>query len=84
MYFPYFVSYIFIGLIVGLIFFFWAVKNGQFQDQQRAGFLPLIETTDTAPMGTSRFGTIEVIVLALLACAGLAASGAVVIYALIY
>ena len=41
MYFPYFIAYMGIGLIISLSVFFWALKNNQFQDQQRARFLPL-------------------------------------------
>jgi cbb3-type cytochrome oxidase maturation protein len=84
MYFPYFVAYILIGLAVGLAFFFWAVKNDQFRDQQRARFLPLAGVNDGAPAAKSRMGRIETIGLALLACGGLAASAAVLIFSLIH
>jgi cbb3-type cytochrome oxidase maturation protein len=30
------------GFIISLCLFFWALKNGQFRDQQRARFLPLL------------------------------------------
>ena len=83
MYFPYFVSYILIGLITGLTFFFWAVKNEQFRDQQRARFLPLTPSDDTPSAKTSRMGRIEAFGLILLACAGLATSAAVLIFSLI-
>ena len=36
MYYPYFIAYIGIGLIISLTVFFWALRNGQFQEQQRA------------------------------------------------
>ncbi len=81
MYFPYFVSYILIGLVVGLAFFFWAVRNDQFRDQQRARFLPLVEG-DSGVAARSRMGRIETIGLACLACGGLAASAAVLIFSL--
>lgn len=84
MYFPYFVSYILIGLVIGLAFFFWAVKNRQFQDQQRARFLPLANDDDLAPVKASRIGRLETIALACLACGGLAASAAVLIFSLIH
>ena len=83
MYFPYFVSYILIGLIIGLTFFFWAVRNKQFRDQQRARFLPLVASEDTAPVTPNRMGRIETFGLAFLACAGLAASAAVLIFSLL-
>ena len=41
MYYPYFITYIVVGFAVTLAVFFWALKNGQFRDQQRARFLPL-------------------------------------------
>jgi cbb3-type cytochrome oxidase maturation protein len=31
------------GLVISLVVFFWALKNGQFKDQKRARFLPLEE-----------------------------------------
>jgi cbb3-type cytochrome oxidase maturation protein len=39
----FFVIYIVTGFIISLGIFFWALKNGQFRDQKRARFLPLIE-----------------------------------------
>lgn len=83
MYFPYFVSYIFIGLVIGLAFFFWAVRNDQFRDQQRARFLPLVDTGEIKEAERSRMGRIETIALACLAIGGLAASAAVLIFSLI-
>lgn len=38
----FFVIYMITGFIISLCIFFWALKNGQFRDQQRARFLPLI------------------------------------------
>jgi nitrogen fixation-related uncharacterized protein len=69
--------------MIGLIFFFWAVKNEQFRDQQRARFLPLSASDDTAPAKTSRMGKIETLGLAFLVCAGLAASAAVLIFSIV-
>ena len=39
----FFVLYMITGFIISLCLFFWALKNGQFRDQQRARFLPLLE-----------------------------------------
>jgi cbb3-type cytochrome oxidase maturation protein len=39
----FFVIYIVTGFIISLCILFWALKNGQFRDQQRARFLPLVE-----------------------------------------
>lgn len=82
MYFPYFITYIAVGFIISLTVFIWALKNNQFKDQRRARFLPLENEkgADAAPMtGISRF---EIYGLLLLACAGLLASAAVLVFAL--
>ena len=41
MYYPYFITYMTLGLVISLLVFFWAMKNGQFKDQERARFLAL-------------------------------------------
>lgn len=84
MYFPYFIAYIVIGITISLLVFFWAVKNGQFLDQQRARFLPLRDEPDTVPMKVSRFGRWELYGLISLAVAGLAMSATVLLYALYF
>ena len=83
MYFPYFVTYMLIGFVISLAVFFWALKNGQFRDQQRARFLPLEEETEPAPLKSSSFGRYEVYALLFLALAGLSASAAVLVFALV-
>jgi cbb3-type cytochrome oxidase maturation protein len=85
MYFPYFITYIVVGLAITLAVFFWALKNGQFSDQQRARYLPLQGDSDTtsAPP-SSPFSRIEIYGLFLLAVAGLGASAAVLIFAIIH
>ena len=83
MYFPYFITYIIVGLAVSLPVFFWALKHGQFRDQQRARYLPLEEETGSAPARASALSRIEVYALFLLALAGLSASAAVLIFALL-
>lgn len=83
MYFSYFIAYILSGLVIGLTFFFWAVKNQQFRDQQRARFLPLGPSDDITSAKTGRMGWIEAFGLIFLVCAGLAASAAVLIFSLI-
>jgi cbb3-type cytochrome oxidase maturation protein len=84
MYYPYFIAYIVIGVTVSLLVFFWALKNGQFRDQQRARFLPLRDEADTIPVKASKMHRLEVYVLFFLATAGLAASATVVLYALYF
>jgi cbb3-type cytochrome oxidase maturation protein len=83
MYFPYFIAYMSFGFFVSLVVFFWALNRGQFRDQRRARFLAL-EATPTAgtPAKLSRKGRIETWGLFALACLGLSASVAVIIFAL--
>jgi cbb3-type cytochrome oxidase maturation protein len=80
MYFPYFIAYISIGLVITLALFFWALKNGQFQDQQRARFLPLRDDAGLPPVQTSRRGRLQMYALFFLTAAGLAASAAALMY----
>lgn len=83
MYFPYFIAYITIGLVIALIVFFWALRNGQFQDQQRARFLPLEKEGEMSGAKASRWKRYEIYLLFFLAAAGLISSGAVLIFALV-
>jgi len=84
MYFPYFITYIAVGLAITLAVFFWALRNGQFRDQQRARYLPLQGDVESTPAPVSRFTRIEIYGLFLLAAAGLAASAAVLVFAIIH
>jgi cbb3-type cytochrome oxidase maturation protein len=84
LYFPYFVAYIAIGLSISLLVFFWALKTGQFRDQQRARFLPLRDEPDHGPVHSSRFGRWELCGLFFLALVGLAMSASVLLYALYF
>ena len=81
MYYPYFITYIVVGLVISLVVFFWALTRGQFQDQQRARFLPL-QGEDLPPVRQSRLGRFEIYALLLLAVLGLAASAARLLFAL--
>jgi len=83
MYYPYFITYIVIGLGLCLLVFFWALSSGQFQDQQRARFLPL-QGEDMPAVQQSRFGRYETYALLILAVLGLAASGATLLFALFF
>jgi cbb3-type cytochrome oxidase maturation protein len=83
MYFPYFITYMLLGFAISLVVFFWALKNGQFMDQQRARFLPLEEESDMPGTRISKFNRYEAYALLFLAIAGLAASAAVLIFALL-
>ena len=83
MYFPYFVTYIVSGFAIGLVIFFWALKKGQFKDQQRARFLPLEDEPEYTPAKATRFNRIEAYGLIFLAAAGLAATAAVLIFSIV-
>ena len=74
MYFPYFVAYIAVGLVISLPVFLWALKTGQFQDQQRARFLPLRDRGAVRHTPATRMGRWEMLALFFLAVAGLTAS----------
>jgi cbb3-type cytochrome oxidase maturation protein len=70
MYFPYFIAYMLVGVVIGLVVFLWALRNGQFKEQRRARFLPLKDIpTDSAPR-VSRMNRLEGVVLMGLALAG--------------
>ncbi len=83
MYYPYFISYMLAGFVIALVVFAWALKNGQFQDQQRARFLPLFGAPPQASIKASRISRLEVYALFSLVIVGLCASFAVVIFALL-
>ncbi len=40
-----------ISLAISLIAFVWALESGQFSDQERARYLPLVDVPATAPAG---------------------------------
>ena len=83
MYFPYFITYIVIGFGISLVVFFWALNHGQFKDQQRARYLPLEEETDLRGITGPKVKRFEIYALLILACAGLGASAAVLVFALL-
>jgi len=83
MYFPYFITYMAVGFVISLVVFFWAIKNGQFKDQKRARFLPLEDELEPSVAKVSTFKRYEIYTLLFLALAGLAASGAVLVFSLL-
>jgi len=72
-----------LGFGISLAVFFWALKNGQFKDQKRARFLPLEDEPESSAAKISTLNRYEAYALVLLALAGLAASGTVLIFALL-
>ena len=81
MYYPFFTVYIVVGLALSLVVVSWAIRNGQFRDQQRARFLPLEEEPEGDGRKT-RTASYEIYALGILATAGLLTSAAVLIVAL--
>lgn len=84
MYYPYFIAYIAIGLAISLVVFYWALRTGQFNDQQRVRYLPMRDETDQPPVKATRIHRIEIYGLFLLAVAGISATAAVLAYALYF
>jgi cbb3-type cytochrome oxidase maturation protein len=83
MYFPYFITYMVVGLVISLVVFFWALKNGQFKDQKRARFLPLEGEQKPSVEKVSGIRRYEIYALIFLAFAGLATSAAVLVFSLL-
>lgn len=83
MYFPYFMAYILLGFTVTAPFFLWALKSGQFGDQQRARFLPLADDVDPKPLPVSKMGRVEAYTLIGIAMAGIAMTAAVLLFCMI-
>jgi nitrogen fixation-related uncharacterized protein len=52
MYYAFFVLYLIVGVAMALWALGWAVRNGQFKEQDRARFLPLEQDHET-PEGKS-------------------------------
>ena len=82
MYYPFFLTYILTGVIIALVVFIWALKNGQFSDQQRARFLA-IEDEEAAVVDSQSKGKYELVLIFFLVVAGIANSFALVAYALL-
>ena len=83
MYYPYFLAYMVSGFVISLVVLFWALRNGQFQDQKRARFLPLEEGLEAEPVKVSRIGKIEAYALIILASLGLFGTAATLIFSLV-
>ena len=83
MYYPYFLAYMVSGFVISLIVLLWALKNGQFREQQRARFLPLEEGLEAKPLKVSKIGRIEAYALIVLASLGLFGTAATLIFSLL-
>lgn len=84
MYYFLYIVYVILSSGVFLLFFFWALKHGQFRDQQRARFLPLVEDRrQKAPVKSSKFGRSQIYVFFGLLFSVVVALGAVLLYVII-
>lgn len=72
--------YIGIGFAISLVVFLWALKRGQFKDQERARFLPLEDEPEPEKVTVTKFNNIEGYALIFLAIAGLSATVAVLVF----
>ncbi|RPJ20037.1 MAG: hypothetical protein EHM26_06275 [Desulfobacteraceae bacterium] len=84
MYYPYFIAYMLVGFAISILVFFWALGNGQFRDQERARFLPLEQEEESRTLKISKTGRYEAYALGLLVTLGLLATGAVLVFAILW
>lgn len=84
MYYPYFILYMALGLIISLGVFFWALKSGQFNDQQRARYLPLKDLPENQPVQKSGPGRLELYALWMIAGVGLVMTAWVLLRAVLW
>jgi nitrogen fixation-related uncharacterized protein len=83
MYYPYFILYMIVGFALSMAVLFWALRNGQFREQQRARFLPLSGGEEFPVPESSRFNRYEGCILVFLACVGILASMAVLAFSVL-
>ena len=83
MYYPYFLAYMVSGFVISLVVLFWALRNGQFKEQQRARFLPLEEGLETEPVKVSKIGRIEAYALIVVASLGLFGTAGTLLFSIL-
>jgi cbb3-type cytochrome oxidase maturation protein len=84
MYYFLYIVYVILSSAVFLLFFFWALKHGQFKDQQRARFLPLVEDRGRkATVNLSKVGRSGIYIFFGLLFSVMVALGAVLLYVVI-
>jgi cbb3-type cytochrome oxidase maturation protein len=84
MYYPFFIVYLIAGFAVTIWAFRWALKNGQFKDQQRARFLPLDEEGEKPAVTITRLNRYQSYLLLGLAGSGLLTLAASLVYILVF
>lgn len=83
MYYPFFLTYILTGVLIGGSVFLWALKSGQFTQQQRARFLALEDVHPGAETASGK-AKLEIYCIFYLALSTIVASVALVGYALFF
>jgi cbb3-type cytochrome oxidase maturation protein len=76
-----FIIFIFSGLFFGIIVFLWALKSGQFKEQDRARYLAIEDDRHDSEDRVSRSGKLQSYALLGLLVVGILISASVVIYA---
>jgi nitrogen fixation-related uncharacterized protein len=72
-----------IGFVLSVLVFMWALRNGQFNEQNRARFLPLEQDNQREVVPASRFNRFEPYLMLAIVCLGLLVSGAFVLMVLL-
>ena len=76
-----FILFIFSGLFFGVIVFLWALKSGQFKEQERARYLAIEDEREDPENGITRSDQLQSYVLLGLLLVGILISASVVVYA---
>jgi len=77
----FFILFLVSGFIFGIIVFLWALKSGQFKDQQRARYLALDDDEEFPERQISGSGRFQAALVLCLLVFGLMVTAAVMIYA---
>ncbi len=84
MVYPFFIAYMVVGLAVTLCIFVWAVRSGQFKDQQRARYLPLEEDMEKGRVDTRALSRYQAGAILFLKVIGLLFCTALLLYTFIF
>jgi cbb3-type cytochrome oxidase maturation protein len=81
MYYFFFIIFIFSGLFFGILVFLWALKSGQFKEQQRARYLAIEDEPEKPQNEVSRTAKLQSYILFGLFIFGILISASVLVYA---
>jgi cbb3-type cytochrome oxidase maturation protein len=76
-----FIIFIFSGLVFGILTFLWALKSGQFKEQERARYLAIEDEQEKPDDVASRSGQLQSYMLFGFLIVGILISASVVVYA---